>query len=163
MSSSRLEIKHEIKGVARLYDDRIDLSKVTEARTASICARLHVRNGKRRLEKGFSGKAVAALYDAVWFGMLYYVARHKGCASYMENTELWDAASVFHALTRAGVFEDQHAFNGLSLLVERALWQQPGAFDAHSVIMEVEQMLAKLGVIPFPEASFPNKLPLTIL
>lgn len=129
-----------------LYDDRIDPSKVTEARTALICARLHLRNGKRRLQRGFSVKAVAALYDAVWFGMLYYVAKHKGCASFMENAELWDATSVFHALTRAGVFEDQHTFNRLSLLVERALWQQPAAFDRHAVIEEVEKLLAKLGV-----------------
>lgn len=129
-----------------LYDDRIDLSKVTEARTALICARLHLRNGKKRLATGFSVKAIAALYDAVWFGMLYYVARHKGCAPDVEHTELWDAARVFHALSRAGVLEDQHAFNRLSLLVERALWQQPAAFDAQSLIVQVEEMLTKLGV-----------------
>jgi hypothetical protein len=128
-----------------LYDDRIDLSKMTEARTALICARLHLRNGKRRLQRGFSVKAVAALYDAVWFGMLYYVAKHKGCASYVEHTELWDAASVFHALSRAGVFDDHHAFNRLSLLVERALWQ-PAVIDTHAVIVQVEEMLTKLGV-----------------
>lgn len=146
-----------------LYDDRIDLSKMTEARTALICARLHLRNGKRRLQKGFSVKAIAALYDAVWFGMLYHVARHEACASYMENAELWDASSVFYALTRAGVFEDQHAFNRLSLLVERAVWRQQAAFDTHAVILEVEQMLAKLGVIPFHDASLPGELPLAIL
>jgi hypothetical protein len=135
-----------IEETAMLYDDLIDISKVTEARTALICARLHLRNGKKRLAKGFSTKAIAALYDAVWFGMLYYVVRHKGCASYVEHTELWDAAGVFHALSRAGVFEDQHAFNRLSLLVERALWQQPAAVDAHTVIVQVEEMLTKLGV-----------------
>ena len=129
-----------------LYDDHIDLSKLAEARTALVCARLHLRNGKKRLAKGFSAKAIAALYDSVCFGMLYYVAQHKSCAIYIQNTELWDATNVFQALTRAGVFEDQHAFNRLSLLVERALWQQPAAFDAHEVVGEVEQMLTKLGV-----------------
>ena len=128
------------------YNDQIDISSLSEARTALLCARLHLRNGKKRLAKGFSAKAVAALYDAVWFGMLYYVARHDGCASYLETAELWDAASVFHALSRAGVFEDRHAFNRLSLLVERALWQRPPAFDPHMVVMEVEQMLTNLGV-----------------
>jgi hypothetical protein len=129
-----------------LYDE-YDLSNVTDASTALLCSRLHFRNGKRRLQKGFSVKAVAALYDAVWFGMLYYVARHKGCAPYMENAELWDITSVFHALTRAGVFEDRHAINRLSLQLERALWQQPAAFDAHTVVTEVEGLLAQLGVI----------------
>ena len=138
-----------------LYDDRIDLSKVTEPRAALLCARLHLRNGKRRLERGFSVKAIAALYDAVWFGMLYYVAKHRSCTSYMENAELWDATSVFHALTRAGVFDDQHAFNRLSLLIERALWQQPAAFDRDAVIAEVEKLLAKLGVTT-PNKSMPT-------
>jgi hypothetical protein len=138
-----------------LYDDLIDLSKVTEARTALICARLHLRNGKKRLATGFSAKAIAALYDAVWFGMLYYVARHKGCASYMENAELWDATSVFYALTRAGVFEDPHAFNRLSLLVERALWQQPAVVDTHAVIVQVEEMLTKLGVTSLKKSNRP--------
>lgn len=142
-----------------LYDGRIDLSKVTDARTALVCARLHHRNGRKRLQKGFSVKAVAALYDAVWFGMLYYIARHKGCESYMGNTEYWDATSMFHALTRAGVFEDQHAFNRFSLLVERTLWQPTATLDTHAVIVQVEQMLAKLGVIPFRDASLPGELP----
>lgn len=145
-----------------LYDDRIDLSKLTDARTALICARLHLRNGRKRLERGFSAKAIAALYDAVWFGMLYYVARHKSCASYMGNTEHWDATSMFHALTRAGVLEDQHAFNRLSLLVERALWQQSATLDTYTVIVQVEQMLVKLGVIPLRDASLPGELPWTI-
>lgn len=135
-----------------LYDDRIDISKMTDARTALICARLHLRNGKKRLAKGFSAKAVAALYDAVWFGMLYYIARHKGCTSYMENTELWDAASVFHALTRAGVFEDQHAFHRLSLTVERVLWQGSDTFDADAILVEVEDLLKRLGVMKIQES-----------
>jgi hypothetical protein len=150
------------KGIDMLYDDRIDLAKVTNARTALICARLHHRNGKKRLQKGFSVKAVAALYDAVWFGMLYYIARHQACASYMENTELWDATTMFHGLTRAGVFEDEHAFNRLSLLVERALWQPTAALDTHAVIVQVEDMLAKLGVIAFHDASLHSELPVPI-
>ena len=129
-----------------LYDDRVDLSTLTESRAALICARLHLRNGKRRLQKGFSARAVSALYDAVWFGMVYYVARHQGCVVHMENTELWDAASMFHALSSAGVFEDQHAFNRLSLIVERALWQPSATVDAQAVIVQVEEMLSRLGV-----------------
>ncbi len=75
--------------------------------------------------------------------MLYYVTRHEGCA----GVDLGDATAVFHLLTRAGVFEDGQAFHRLSLKVERFLWQGPETFEADATLIEVEDMLRKLGVM----------------
>ena len=125
-----------------------DTAKITDARTALICARLYLRGGKRRLQSGHSKAGIEALYDAVLFGMRYYVAKHKRCESWVANTDPWDAPGLFHALARAGVFDDPLTFNRFSLMVERALWQESFSFDAHATLAETEGMLVKLGVIP---------------
>lgn len=138
-----------------------DTAKFMDARTALICARLYLRGGKRRLQAGYSRAGIAALYDAVLFGMRYYVARHKSCNSLMQNMDPWDGSGLFHVLAGAGVFDDPLTFNRFSLMVERALWQDSFLFDADSTLAEVEKMLLKLGVLPFSEYSLPG--PLTIL
>jgi hypothetical protein len=140
-----------------------DTTKIMDARTALLCARLYLRGGKRRLRAGYSKAGIAALYDAVLFGMRYYIARHENCSPLVENTDPWDAPGLFHALARAGVFEDPLTLNRFSLMVERALWQESYSIDANSMLAEVEKMLLKLGVIPFPESSLPGGSPSTIL
>jgi hypothetical protein len=60
-------------------------------------------------------------------------------------------------LAKAGIFDDPCAFNRLSLIVERVLWQESFSFDTNTVLTEVEKMLAKLGVIPFKEATLPSE------
>ena len=130
-----------------------DTAKITDARTAFICARLYLREGKRHLQAGPSAAGISALYDAVLFGMRHYVARHKRCESLVANTDPWDSPGLFHALARAGIFEDPLTLNRFSLMVERALWQESFSFDVDSTLAEVEMLLKKLGVIPFKESA----------
>ena len=124
----------------------MDVTKINDARTALICARLYLRGGTRRLKAGYSAEGVTALYHAVLFGMRYYIAKHKGCESWVKSTDPWDAPGLFHALARAGVFEDPLIFNRLSLLVERSLWQGSFPSDADSILTEFEKMLSRLGI-----------------
>ena len=138
-----------------------DTAKIPDAREALICARLYLRSGKRRPQAGYSKAGLAALYDAVLFGMRYYIARHKRCRSLAETTDPWDATGLFHALARAGVFEDPLLFHRFSLIVERALWQESHFVDAASTLAEAEKMLVKLGVIPFRDSALPNESRLT--
>ena len=139
----------------------MDTAKIKDARTALICARLYLRGGKRRLQAGYSKAGIAALYDAVLFGMRYYIARHKRCEPLMENTDPWDAPGLFHALARAGVFDDPLLFHRFSLLVEQVLWQESHFVDADSTLAEVEKMLMKLGVIPVRDSTLPDETRLT--
>lgn len=134
-----------------------DATIIIDARTALICARLYLRGGKRRLQAGYSKAGIAALYDAVLFGMRYYIAKHKGCEPLLEKTNSWDAPGLFHALAHAGVFEDPLLFHRFSLTVERVLWQETHPIDANSTLAEAEKMLIKLGVIPFQESALPGK------
>jgi len=135
------------------YDDLLNAAKKTEARTALICAHMRLRGAKRLLQKGLSASGMIALYDSVLFGMHYYVAKNEDCLSttILKNVDLGDATGLFHMLASAGVFDDPYAFNRLSLIVERALWQRSLSFDIDAILEEIEKMLAKLGVIPFNE------------
>ena len=140
-----------------MFDDNlIDVTKLTDARTALICARFNLRGGKRRLQRGLTVSGMAALYDSVLFGMRYYIAKHKHSAPIADKTDLWDAASLFHVLACARVFDDPLSFNRFSLIVERALWQGPSSFDVNTVITESEKMLTKLEVIPLHKSALPN-------
>jgi hypothetical protein len=132
------------------YYGGIHLTQVTSVREALLCARLNLRGAKRLLQRGTHRRGISALYDSVLFGMHYYVARHEGCA----DVDLADAAGIFQLLARVGVFEDQHAFNRLSLTVERALWQGSDSFDVNALLLEAEEMLAKLGVTAFTRTTF---------
>jgi hypothetical protein len=131
----------------------MDATNIIDARTALICARLYLRGGKRRLEAGFSAEGIASLYHAVLFGMRYYIASHKGCTSWVKSIDPLDAPGLFHALARAGVFDDPLTFHRLSLLVERALWQGSFGADADSILTEFEKMLSKLGILTVDKAS----------
>ena len=79
----------------------------------------------------------------------------------VENTDPWDAPGLFHALARAGLFDDPLTLNRFSLMVERTLWQESYSIDLHSTLEEVEKILLKLGVIPDRESSLPDESHLT--
>ena len=130
------------------YQNVILPSPITDARQALLCARLNLRGARRLLQKGSLRRGVAALYDSVLFGMMYYVAGHEGCT----GVDLGDATAVFQLLTHAGVFEDGQAFHRLSLSVERFLWHGPDTFDADATLVEVENMLGRLGVMKIQKA-----------
>jgi hypothetical protein len=121
-------------------------NEVMDARTALTCAHLNLRCGKRCLQKGLTTKGVAALYDSVLFGMHYCLDKHSAFAR--QNIQLWDAASMFQALTRIGLFVDSLTFNRFNLIVERALWHGFISPDSEPVLTEVEGLLMTLGVIP---------------
>jgi hypothetical protein len=91
---------------------------------------------------------VLRLYELVLNGMQEYIARHEQCASFVGDGNPWDAAALYHALARAGIFDDPLAFNRFSLQVERALWQKSNALDASAILREVETILIRLGVTP---------------
>lgn len=141
--------------------ESMDTVKIADVRTMLICARLYLRGGKRRLREGYSRAAITALYDAVLFGMRYYIASHRSCTPLVENTDPWDAPGLFHALARAGLFDDPLTLNRFSLMVERTLWQESYSIDLHSTLEEVEKILLKLGVIPYRESSLPDESHLT--
>lgn len=137
----------------------MDVTQMTEEDAALMSARRLLRGGKRYLLEGHSAEGIAALYDALLFGMRHFIAeavRHKRI-DITNNDDLWDCAAMYHKMAQAGIFDDPCAFNRLSLIVERALWEESFSFDAYAVLMEVEKMLTNLGVMPFDEDILPGK------
>lgn len=124
------------------YQNVIFPASIKDAREALVCARVNLRGARRLLQKGSFRQGISTLYDSLLFGMMYYVTRHESCA----GMDLTDATAVFNLLTRAGVFDDRQAFHRLSLTVERVLWQETATLDANAILLEVEEMLRKLGV-----------------
>ena len=126
---------------------------MTRAEAALLCARLYLRDGKSYLQEGSFTAGIAALYDAILFAMHYYIAEpaYRGSIN-LNSDDLWDHAALYHKLLKAGIFDDANAFNHLSLIVERVLWQKSYSFDTNSVLAEVEKILSKLGVMPFNES-----------
>lgn len=135
----------------------IDVTKLTNPRTALLCARINLRGGKRRLQRGHTVSGIAALYDSLLFGMRYYAASHKHCASFLKDIDPWDAVGLFQALTRAGVFDDPLVFNHFSWLVERVCWQESFSFDIDDTLAKVETILMKLGVMQSDKLRLPNE------
>ena len=138
------------------HDGLMDATNLTEE-AALRAARLQLMGGKHHIQEGLISAGVAALYESVLYGMRYYIARHQGCASFVGDIDPWDSTRLFHALARAGVFEDLLTFNRFSLMVERVLWQGGHTLDSNSILADVEIMLAKLGVIPVTESELPSK------
>lgn len=114
---------------------------------------LYLSNEKHGMQERISITDMLGLYDAVFFGMRDYIAKHEDCAPFVADADPWDAAALYHALARAGVFDDPLTFNRFSLIVERSLWHGSFSFDADSTLAEVETMLAKLGVLPFTKST----------
>ena len=137
----------------------IDITHTTEGDIALMRARLHLRGGKRQLQEGLSVAGLTALYDSLLFGMQYYIAIHERCkeTGITSSDALWDHVALYHKLVKAGIFNDPCAFNRLSLILERALWEESFSFDLASTLAEIEKMLTKLGVLPFNESSLPSE------
>lgn len=134
-------------------NERIHVNTRSETEAALMRVHIHLRGGMPGGQEQANAVRIAALYDAILLGMREYIARHEQCASFIEDSNPWDPASLYHALVRAGVFHDPQTFNRFSLLVERALWQGSFATDVEPVLAEVEGMLARLEVAPFREAN----------
>jgi len=128
--------------------DFVYTDKMSEAKRALILACLNLRHGKRRLQTGRSVAGITALYDALLFGMHYFIARAQNRNTSLNESkdELWDHAALYQKLVKVGIFDDPYAFNRLSLIVERALWQGSISFDTESILHEIEKMLTQLGV-----------------
>lgn len=130
------------------------------AEISLMCARLYLREGKRYLQQGAFRTGIEALFDAILFGMHYYIAEPGGRGTiHVSDADLWDPAALYHKLAKAGLFDDLNTVNHLSQIVERTLWQGSVAGDINDVITEIETILSRLGVTPFNESILKSDSP----
>jgi hypothetical protein len=128
-----------------------------------VRARLHIRAGKRRLREGKISAGIVTLYDALEGGMGSYVAdpAHRARLVISEGDNLNDERTLYGVLVRSGVLNGAFDFAAFDALVETALNRELTGFEYHGLLGDLEQIMTRLGVMPFDEASLPPEDPAT--
>jgi hypothetical protein len=126
-------------------------------------ARLHLRGGKRRLRQGKTAAGIAMLYDALNGAMQWYVAspeRRAGLAIH-PGDDLNSDRTLYAVLVRSGVLDGTFDFDAFDRLTERALREELPGYDHRQLLAGVEEVMTRLGVMPFDEAALPPEDPAT--
>jgi len=126
-------------------------------------ARLHIRGAKRRLRQGKTAAGIVTLYDALDGALLWYVAspqRRAGLAI-GPGDDLNDDRALYRVLVRSGVLDGSFDFDAFDRLMERALGGELTGYDHRELLAGFEEVMLRLGVMPFDEASLPPEDPST--
>jgi hypothetical protein len=141
----------------------MDATKMTEADAALLRARLHLRGARQRFEVGRCAAGIAALYDALSYGMQWYVIlpEHQKQLDIV-GADLNRDKDLFTVLACGGVLDCSFDFDAFERLTYQALDDPSIRFDAPRVLAQVEQVMTALGVMPFDEATLPPENPAAI-
>jgi len=140
----------------------MDERKMERKDAALQRARLHIRGGRRRLRQGKYAAGIATLYDALSFAMRWYILSHEeDQGSRAGELDFEDTRAVFYFLVSRGVLEDSFDFDRFDSLVEKGLRDELFEFDWKDWLGRVEDVMRRLGVMPFDEASLPPEDPST--
>jgi len=126
-------------------------------------ARLHMRGGKRRLRQGKISAGIVTLYDALEAAMQAYISDpvRKAGLSLRHGDDLNNERIVYTVLVRSRVLDGMFDFDEFDRLTERALREEMPEFDYRPILSGVENVMTRLGVMPFDEASLPAEDPAT--
>jgi hypothetical protein len=126
-------------------------------------ARLHIRGGKRRLREGKISAGIATLYDALNGALQWYVAapERRRKLTIQGGDDLNVDKVVYTVLVRSGVLDRSFDFEAFDRLTERALNQELPGYDYRDLLKGIEQVMTRLGVMPFDEAALPPEDPST--
>jgi hypothetical protein len=126
-------------------------------------ARLHIRGGKRRLRQGKISAGIVTLYDALEAAMQAYVSdsAKRAHLTLHHGDDLNNERTVYRVLVRSKVLDGMFDFDEFDRLTERALREELPEFDYQPTLSGIENVMSRLGVIPFDEASLPAEDPAT--
>jgi len=126
-------------------------------------ARLHLRGGKRRLRQGKVSAGIVTLYDALLAAMEWYVNEpsHHARLGLSDKDDLRNDAHVYAVLVRSGVLDGAFDFGAFDRLVEKALDEELTEYDPRALVVGIDAVMTRLGVMPFDEALLPPEDPKT--
>jgi len=126
-------------------------------------ARLHIRGAKRRLRQGKTAAGIVTLADALNGAMLWYVASPERRAGLVigPDDDLNDDRALYRVLVRSGVLDGAFEYASFDRLVEQALAGELTGYDHRALLAGFEQVMLRLGVMPFDEAALPPEDPAT--
>jgi hypothetical protein len=132
-------------------------------KAALMRARLHIRGGRRRLSQGKISAGILTLYDAVVFGMEWFIASPERMKLLLvhENDNLKSDKDIYKVMTRSKVLDGSFDYVSFDRLVEYAANNEMPDYDYRELLGSVEAVMIQLGIMPFDESSLPPEDPST--
>ncbi len=130
-------------------------------------AKLHIRGGDVRLERGELEDAIASYYDAFSSGMLrFYLSEElRRKHGLPDLPDLTDDHAIFLALKESGVIGESFTdlnFHQTEILLNAAFEGGVTKYDYKSVIDRLFDVMIDLGVLPIIPSEFPEGASITL-
>lgn len=131
------------------------------AEGALLRARLHIRSGKKKLMKGVTADGIVTLYDALIFGLRFYlmIPEHRDELSINASFDLTDERTMIKALREAEILDNTFDLEEFEDLVDKAAVGEMADFDYRPMLSRFESLMTLLEVMPFDEALLPEEDP----
>jgi hypothetical protein len=139
----------------------MDESRMTPWDAELMRSRLHMRAARRRFRQGKLSAGLATLYDALLSALRWYALspEHIGGPGVGAGGAFMDERAVYDSLVRRGTLDGGFDFDSFRSLAEDAIDNEPGSYDYTAVLMDVESVMTRLGVMPFDEDALPPEKP----
>ena len=142
----------------RLMDERA----LPPAEAMLMRSKLHWRCGMRRMEENKSFAGVTTLYDALLSAMRWYILTHLQEQIGEEAEEkLENERFVFSLIKQAGILDSSLDQQFLEMVVDKALMEEDLQEDRQKFMEQLEQLLTRLGLLPFDLSELPDEDPAT--
>ncbi|MCX5870956.1 MAG: hypothetical protein NTY00_10065 [Deltaproteobacteria bacterium] len=142
----------------------MDEGKMQPLDAALLRAQLHTRCGRRRIHEGKYPEGISTLYDAVLSGMRWFALKNEAIHEEIHKRGdyfLEDDIKLQQLLAESGAWPDDIDFGKLQDTVYSAIEGNLEGFDPTLFLWQVEEVLTKLGVMPFDEKKLPPEEPKT--
>ena len=142
----------------------MDEGKMQPLDAALLRAQLHTRCGRRRIYEGKYPVGISTMYDALLSGMRWFALKneaihaeiHKRGDYFLEND-----IKLQELLAESGAWPNDIDFGKLRDTAYSAIEGNLEGFDPTLFLWQVEEVLTKLGVMPFDEKKLPPEDPKT--
>lgn len=137
----------------------MDPGKMSRAEAARLRARLHWRGGCRRLRQGKTRLGIATLYDALLAGLRWYLLANPAAAAGHQEEDLENDEYLFRQAERAGLPAAARDLSRLQGLLDQTLHNGLPCPDQEWFVDRVAELLTRITILPFAEASLPPEDP----
>ena len=124
-------------------------------------AKLHLRSGRRRFERGMPADGIVIVFDALCSAMQWYIAapERRRALKLNPGDDLLDDRNLYAVLVRSRVLDGRLDFEEVDAFVAKALAGKTENFDWRRFMAEMECVFTQLGVMPFDEKALPEETP----
>ena len=143
----------------------MDEGKMPPVDAALLRAQLHIRAGRRRMQEGKYPEGISTMYDAVLSGMRWFALKNEAIHEEIHKRGeyiLEDDVKLQQLIAESGAWPDGLDFVKLQDTVYEALEENLEGFEPTLFLRQVEDVLTKLGVMPFDEKELPPEDPETL-